>query len=465
VPVARKRLIALVLVVALVVALVIAATSSGLGDPSVPDGDIAVVSDVDNGTITPEEFQLVLKQQATQAAQQQTQPGQPAPDVKVPKPGDPTYDQLKDAAVGDLLLSRWVTGEAAEQGIEVSDREVDTQLDTIAKQQFGGRKQFDAFIKSSGFCTDEELTSKPLNCQAARDRVKLQAITSDLQKQALDAVPKPTDDEIQQYYDANIDQFKTPETRDVRQVVNKDAAKVQAAKVALEKDSSDKSWTKVAKKYSSDAATSTAGGLRQALVPGASGDQDFDDQVFGAEPKTLIGPFKGAAGFYLVEVEKITPASTTALADVKDQIKSTLAQSAQQLAETNFETDFLSKWRARSFCADDYVMDRCANYAAPPAQCSYQVANPDDCGDAPVVSTRPVAPGTAGVIGAGAPAVGLPQGPHGVAPPIDPSAAALQGLPQGAVPGATGTVPPTGAAPAGAPPTGAAPTGAAPATP
>ena len=289
--------------------------------------------------------------------------------------------------------------------------------------------------------------------------MKLQIITDDLQTKVLDGVPDPTDDEIQDYYDANIDQFKTPETRDVRQIVNKDASKIEAARRLLEADSSDKSWTKVAKKYSSDEATSSAGGLRQALVAGQSGDPDFDDQVFGADEKTLVGPFKAQAGFYLIEVEKVTPASTTSLADAKDQISQTLKSSSQQLAATNFQNDFLAKWQKRSFCADDYVMDRCANFEAPPAQCSYQVADPDECGDAAVVSTKPVAPGTAGVVGAGAPAQGLPQGPHGVAPPID--ATLQQGLPPGTTlpPGATA---PTGAAPAGAAPTGAAPTGAAP---
>src|SRR5215210_5760777 len=79
-----RRVVALVLGVLLVVAF--AAFASGLSDPEVPDDAIAVVEDVDNGTITNKEFDSALEQVAA------SQGGE------VPKQSDPTYQQYADAA-------------------------------------------------------------------------------------------------------------------------------------------------------------------------------------------------------------------------------------------------------------------------------------------------------------------------------------------------------------------------------
>ena len=109
----------------------------------------------------------------------------------------------------------------------------------------------------------------------------------------------------------------------MRVILTKEQAEAQAALAALQKDDSDETWQKVAKKYSIDEATKSTGGLRQGVVQGQS-EPALDDQIFSAQPNTLVGPFKGDAGYYVIEVEKITPAVTTPLDDVRQQISQTL---------------------------------------------------------------------------------------------------------------------------------------------
>ena len=73
--------------------------------------------------------------------------------------------------------------------------------------------------------------------------------------------------EIEAYYEAEkATQFTTPASRDVRVIVNKDKAKVEAAKKALEGDQSVANWKKVAPKYSSDPTTKTNGGLQKGIT-------------------------------------------------------------------------------------------------------------------------------------------------------------------------------------------------------
>ncbi len=82
-----------------------------------------------------------------------------------------------------------------------------------------------------------------------------------------------------------------------------------------------------------------------------------------------MGPFQAQGGYYLIQVEKVTPAETTPLDEVSQQIKQQLSQGVQQQAVSDLQADFLAKWVQRSFCASDYVMDQCANFT-PPDSCN-----------------------------------------------------------------------------------------------
>jgi parvulin-like peptidyl-prolyl isomerase len=90
-----------------------------------------------------------------------------------------------------------------------------------------------------------------------------------------------------------------------------------------------------------------SGGLRSGVAKGQS-DPALEAQIFSAPQGQLVGPFKAQAGFYVIEVEKITPASTTPLSKASAQIKQQLAQGRQQEIGQTFQQDFLDKWRSRT---------------------------------------------------------------------------------------------------------------------
>jgi parvulin-like peptidyl-prolyl isomerase len=407
VPKDRRIVAAVVLAALLVVLLVVVAIAQGIGNPSVPSDDVAVVEDAPDGHITTAEFQASLEQAAAlQGAK------------KVPPPSDPQYSALRDSAMADVLLGRWVRGEASERGVTLSDSEISNRLDQIIKQDFGGQKQFEQYLKQAHFTAEQ-----------ARQRVELQLLSNEIQKQVLPQNPGVSDSEIEDFYKANLAQFEQPETRDVRQIVNRDQAKVERAKSLLEQDDSPASWKKVAARFSTDKATKDSGGLRAGVSQGQS-EPALEDQIFSAEQGQLVGPFKGQSGYYLIEVEKITPAATTPLSDVSKQIEQQLAQGKQQQISQDFQQDFLEKWTSRTFCADDYLIDRCENFT-PPLQ---------RIPGAPPVISRPAVPPGRTTVFAGQSIPALPQGP------IQPAAAAQPG-----VIGAPGGAVPQGGAPAPAP--------------
>jgi parvulin-like peptidyl-prolyl isomerase len=369
----------------------IVGVATGIGHPSVPAGDVAVVEDTPDGTITKQDFDDAL----TQAASQQGLP-------EAPSPSSPQYPTLRDAAMSSVLLARWITGEAEERGITISDTEIDNQLKQIADQQFGGQKQFEQYLKQAGFSPEQ-----------ARGEVERSLITNQIESEVVPEQPTVDDSEIENFYEANKDQFSQPESRDVREIVNSDQAKVEQAKTLLEQDDSAENWDKVAAKYSTDKATKDTGGLRRGVTEGQS-DAAVDDQIFSATEGALIGPIKGEKSYYLIQVDKITAATTTPLEKVASQVRQQLVQGVQQELATDFQTEFIDKWTERSFCAEGYVTDRCANFT-PQDACTGD--DPGESGDldktgcdAFVPSTAPVAPGSAAVF-AGQPAQGAPQGP------------------------------------------------------
>ena len=424
-----RRLGALIFGVLLVALFVGFAIAQGVsGAPTIPSDSIAVVEDAASGTspITKQEFDRALKQTAARSGIQ-----------KVPKPSSKQYSDIRDAAIGDLLDTVWIQSEAAEQGITVSDAKVANELKTIKKQNFRTEAEYQQFIKRSGYT------------QADIDlRVKLQLLSTAIQTKVSNDAPSVSDSQVQDYYDAAKSQFSVPETRDVRLVLNKDQAKVEKAKSALEADDSAASWKKVAKQYSTDPSSKDNGGLRQGLTDGLLEDP-LNGAVFGADVGQIEGPVKTKLGYYVFEVAKISPASTQPLSKVEQQIRTQLQQQAQQSAFAQFVSNYGTKWQSRTFCASGYVINRCANYkgsghpqGAQPAcyEPNPKGGLPESC-PAPVLAISPAMPGTVTVL--------TPQGtrlpqrpiPAGLKPARTPAGAGLQGVPGATQPGAVPTAP------------------------
>src|SRR5215211_6905741 len=133
------------------------AVAQGLTNPDVPSGDVAVVDGAPGAPITQDEFDASLKQ----AAAAQGAGG-------VPKEGDQQYEALKQQALGDLILGRWVQGEAEEQGITVTDTEVEQRLDQIKQQNFKDEHDFQRFLDQSGFTEEDALSRVRLTLLSER---------------------------------------------------------------------------------------------------------------------------------------------------------------------------------------------------------------------------------------------------------------------------------------------------------
>jgi foldase protein PrsA len=381
-PAAARRFGLLVFGVAFVALFAVVAVSVGIGNPSVPSGDVALVEDApgDLGTVSKARFDHALDLAAASTGEKEA-----------PKPGDAKYDEKKESALNSLFESIWLQGLADEWGIEVSDEEVATELEKVKKESFKTEAQFQKFLDESHFTLAD-----------VNERVKIQILSKKLQEQLKEKAPTPSQSEVENYYDAaKATQFTQKPTREVRIIINKDRAKAQEAFEALSKDDSVKNWVKVATKYSEDPATKKSGGLQKGVQEGVL-KEPLNREVFATPEGQVEGPLKGENGYAVFEVENSTPESVQELKAVEGQIQSTLAQRLEQEYFTNFVSLFNTQWTQRTFCADGYATERCANFKgdghppAAPEGCYEEDPKggfPEAC-PAPVYQLIPAMPGT-----------------------------------------------------------------------
>jgi len=247
--------------------------------------------------------------------------------------------QIKNQTMSQLINLNWIVAEARKRGITFRKAEIARSLDTTIQQQFQGPAGYKAFLKSSGLNTDD-----------VNLNVLVQLAQTKIVTQLQSTVKPPTDAQIKAYLAANAKQYATPETRDLRLVKTADQATAQKAYAAL---AAGGSWVAIAKQYSTDAQTKASGGV----VSGATlvtQPPEFGNTVFKVKSGTLLKPIKTSLGWYVVKVQKITPAAAPNLATLKPQIQQQLEQTNQNNAIEAFKKSFQAHWGARTTCKQGY---------------------------------------------------------------------------------------------------------------
>lgn len=296
-----------------VVLLTLGATACG-GDEAptaedVPAGAIALVGDTE---IPRAEFDALLER-AKRGLKAQNQP--------FPKTGTPEYQDLKTRAVSFLIQRYQFRAEAEEMGVEVSDEDIDKELEKIKKDSFGGdEKKFQAALKSEGL-TEEEARAE------LRDRL--------IQERLYEKVTKEieiSDKEIDDYYEKNKKQFSQPASRTVRHILVKTKAQADELHGQLENGGN---FAALAKQHSTDKSSAKSGGK----IPVTQGSTvpPFDKVAFDLETGELSDPVKTQFGWHIIKADTdVKEAKATPLKDVEKSIR-------QQL-ETEKKNEMLQDW-------------------------------------------------------------------------------------------------------------------------
>jgi foldase protein PrsA len=285
-------------------ALALAAAGCGGGDdesetPDVPADAIAVVGDRE---IPKSEYDRLLSQaQKTYESREQ----------EFPEAGTPEFAQLRAAIVRSLVEQAQYEIVAEELGVTVTDEELQKRLDELKEQFFQGDEQaYQQELESQGLT--EEQVLEDLRSRMLSEKV-FEEVTSEVEV---------ADKDIQAYFEENKEQFQQPASREVRHILVKSKARADQIHRQLENGGN---FAKLAKQFSEDPASKDQGGKFTAQE-GAT-VAPFDRVAFELDTGELSQPVQTQFGWHIIEaLADAVPASTQKLADVEEQISSTLLE-------------------------------------------------------------------------------------------------------------------------------------------
>lgn len=309
--------------VALAASFALVAAACG-GSEDVPDGAVATV----DGTVIAKSELDELMTVARKSYESR--------DQEFPKAGTPEYQSVQTQYVAFLVQREQFRKEAEDRGIEVTDADVDAELEQLVKDRFDGdRKKLDEAIEEQGFSL-ETFRKTALEASVLSDKL-FEAVTKDVEV---------TDADILLYYTQNQTQYSTPESRDVRHIliaekkgddVDFAASKAEADRIyAALRNGGD--FAALAKAESDDPGSKDQGGKltirRGETVP------PFDKTAFALERGELSRPVKTTFGYHVIEaLTAVRPATTRKLEEVEDEIRQQLLQQRKNEAMTKWVED------------------------------------------------------------------------------------------------------------------------------
>lgn len=136
-----------------------------------------------------------------------------------------------------------------------------------------------------------------------------------------------TDEEAKEYFEANKEQFKKPESVKASHILVEDE---EEAEEILEKIKSGMSFEDAAKEYSTCPSKDRGGDLGQfargSMVP------EFEEVAFASDLGLVDKPVKTEFGYHLIKVVEKNEADSPSFDEVKDQVKQNVLHSKQQQA-------------------------------------------------------------------------------------------------------------------------------------
>lgn len=229
-------------------------------------------------------------------------------------------EELKAAALTNLIRTEVLRQAAEERDIEVTDEEIAEQRELLVEQA-GGEEALQQVIESANV-SDEELQAN------LRDQVIQNKITSQL-AEGVDAAA------IEDAYE-NDPQGRYGPKVEVRHILTERRAE---AREAIERIESGEDFGEVASEVSIDPGSAQNGGDLGEIGRGAT-VPPFEEAAFNAEVGELVGPVRSDFGFHVLEVTDKVPAPE--LAEVENQIRTELEAQSGGQAFNEFITGFVA---------------------------------------------------------------------------------------------------------------------------
>ena len=233
------------------------------------------------------------------------------------------------------MQGEWFQQEADELGIEVTEKEVDAEVEKYVDANFEGkRKDFEKALEEQNF---------PMKAfrDSLRDGLVRQKLFNEVTKEV-----KVPQSELLAYYQQNSSQYSMAESRDVRHILVSEKGANEEVDFAKSKTEAERLYAELqdgadfaalAKAESADTVSAREGG--KLTISKGQTVPEFDKWSFEAKVGDLSQPIKTTYGYHVIEaLSPIREASTTPFKKVRASIQATLLQEKK--------TAFIEEWAA-----------------------------------------------------------------------------------------------------------------------
>jgi hypothetical protein len=263
--------------------------------------------------------------------------------------GAAVADSQRKSVLSFLIFSRWILGEAAAEGVHVTDDEAQARLELLGT---GGEE----IPEDTGLPGEHLLRTLLANARHRADKLwllKLAVLTKRLEARTLSRLERQvTPAQIAAYYRAHPSHYVVPEKRDIEFIVTYSDASLAKAVAEIR---AGKNFISVAKRVSKDEPTI------KGLERHPQAEKLLAKHVFEARPHVMMGPYKQSANRYEFEVTRIILSRRQTLAEAEAAIRKRLAMASARAA---FVSTLERRWGTKTSCRDGGGVAGCTGAAA-----------------------------------------------------------------------------------------------------